>query len=216
MEKFILLGPGRCGSEMIGKSLQQHPDIIFFGEVFNRYSPALDKTLFEMDLNYDLMDEESHRKICKKKVCISAHKKYDGFKLLFGHIHNDVEEYLNETKVVLLLRNPFKLILSSCVATMTNKWQSDKPFVGTIYLDPKDIENRIEYQLSLVSKYKKYSDLTIRYEDDFQSNYDKVCNLVNVSVFTPKILTHIRITRPLSEVIENYEEVKHLDKQYDF
>ena len=216
MKKFIILGSGRCGSEMMMRCLAQHPEISSFGEIFCRWHPSVDRDLFDNFIEYDMYDLEKHKQNCRKSVCIEAHKKYDCFKLLFGHIHNDVEEYLSKTKVVLLLRNPFKIAVSSLVADATRIYCGKEEFEGTIHIPLEVMEKRIQITLKEVKYYKPYADLVIHYEDDFQDNYDRVCDLANVGRFTPEIRTVLRIARPLSEVIENYEEIKHLDRDYDF
>lgn len=213
--KFIIFGTGRCGSTMLTTSLRQHPELKMFGEIFNRHAQGVDQSLFDEFYPYDILDTDSHKKVCTKKVCIKAHEKYDGFKLLFGHVHNDIEEYLKETKVVLLQRSPFKTAVSSLVADMTNVYLGREEFEGTIHIPLQTMENRIAHTLKRVAYFKQYSDLTIKYEDDFQENYNKICDLINVSRFTPKVSTIIRIARPMCDVIENYEEIQHLDKEYE-
>lgn len=215
INKFIIFGSGRCGTTMMCSSLKQHPEIRVFGEIFNRHAKSIDKSLFIEPYTGDIVDAETHKRFCKKEVCTKAHKKYDAFKLLFGHVHNDVEEYLSETNVVLLLRNPFKTAVSSLVADMTRVYCGKDSFRGTIKIDPQNMEDRINKTLENVEYYKRYSDLTIKYEEDFRDNYNKVCDLANISRFTPEVITKVRITRPMSEVIENYREVEHFDTEYD-
>jgi hypothetical protein len=42
-----------------------------------------------------------------------------------------------------------------------------------------------------------------------------ICNFLDIKVFQPQVRTKQRIQRPLNEVISNYDEVKHLDKEYN-
>lgn len=215
--KFIILSSARSGSTLLTACVKQHPDLNMHQEIFNIHYKSLDRSIFDFDIECDtkFLDVGVHDSICRLKYCAEAHKKYDGYKVLFWHLKNDVEEYLSKVKLVLLIRrNLFARYVSEIVANQTNTWQSQEEFLDTVYIDPQYAIKNIEYIKSRYRNFLNYNPLIVYYEDDIFDNVDSVCDFLGEERFLPKIWMKKRIRRPLSEVVVNYEEVKHLDYEH--
>jgi hypothetical protein len=185
-----------------------------YREIFNSHYKSLDKSIFDFDIvcRGKFVDTDVHDQICQLKYCQKAHEKYDGYKLLFWHLKNNVEEYLSQVKVVLLIRrNLFARYVSETVANQTNIWQGKEEYLGQVYIDPKYVSQNMQYMENRYRNFLVYKPLIVYYEDDLFDNVDKVCDFLNKPRFTPKIFLNKRIQRPLSEVVSNYKEVEHLD-----
>jgi hypothetical protein len=213
--KFILVGAGRSGTTLYIDSLKQRLNC--FGEVFGKYWPSLDFELFDGNFTVlpedseKFLNEEQHGKICRKKYCVNAHKKYDGYKLLYDHIQNDVHEYLNQVKIIhLIRRNKLSCVTSWHAARKNNQW-FNVPFLDRLYLNPSVIRGQIQQIIDYDIIYNKYADLTIYYEDDFQHNINKICTLLHIPIFNPVVTLTKSINRTLSDIIINYEELKSFD-----
>jgi hypothetical protein len=229
MEKFVLLANPRTGSSLMMDCLSQHKNLKIVdstgGELFNYDYSYLDNKMFDFDLedlvlrdDGILLTEESHKFICRKKYCETAHTMYDGYKLLTCHIKNDVEEYLSLVKVIYLYRkNLLAEQVSAIVAIKTGLWFNGNPFEETIVVDPIEVEHSIDFVIKRRRHFcnMNLDKITIAYEDNLQDNMNDICNFLDIKVFQPQVRTKQRIQRPLNEVISNYDEVKHLDKEYN-
>ena len=221
MKKFVLLGKSRTGSSLLINSLKQHPDMNVLSEIFNWRNDGIDKEIFDFDIEFNESNykhtAKSHDLMCYKKYCKDAHKKYDGFKLLFCHLKNDVEEYLSETDVFLLYRkNLLKRFVSQRVAFLTDQWFGGEPFTGTVYIRPDEVETDICQVIQEYERLKQFSSLNLFYENSLFDNVNKTCDYLDIKRFTPKIYSKKRIDRPMSEVLHNYEELKQYDHENYF
>ena len=229
MSKFVLLADPRTGSSLMMDCLSQHKNLKIVdspgGELFNYNYSNLDNKMFDFNLedlalrdDGLLLTEESHKFICRKKYCETAHTMYDGYKLLTCHIKNDVEEYLSRVKVIYLHRkNLLAQKVSAIVAIKTGIWFNGNTFEETVVVDPIEVERSIDLFIKRRRDFcnMNLDKITIAYEDNLQDNMNDVCSFLDIKVFQPQVRTKQTIQRPLSEVISNYDEVKHLDKEYN-
>lgn len=221
MKKFILLAKSRTGSSLLIDCIKQHPELNVFNEIFNYNSASVDNEIFGFNPEFNSKTlrflESSHDRICTKENCRRAHEKYDGFKLLFCHLKNDVEEYLPEAKIILLhRRNLLERFVSEQVATMTNKWGYSEAYIGQIVINLSELEKNIKNTKNLYKKLDYLDTTKVFYEDGVFDNVNKICDALEIDRFTPNIKSKKRINRPMSEVIYNYDEVKHLDHTSHF
>ena len=149
--KLVVIGAARSGTTILNKVLMQSPDLHMYEhyEIFSNHYSSLDQKIFDFDISEFETDrfisDNQHNRICWKKYCQKAHEYYDGFKLLTWHLKNDVEEYLNECKVVLISRkNKLQVVASHKIASITDCWVGTDPFDGTIFLDPENTKSHVD------------------------------------------------------------------------
>ena len=215
---FIVLGHGRSGTTVLCDTLNQSFEINMFQEIFNYYVQGIDSKLFDFDVAYELgtgkITKGVYEEMVRKKYCKKAHKKYHGYKLLFYHLINDVEEYLKECKIVLIVRrNKLQVEASHQVARDTLNWLGINPFEGTIKLDPVQVEKNIKRKIQDEKDVLQYNPLVIYYEDNMQGNVDKICDFIGIQRFKIDYHEEKRIRKSMSQLITNYDEVKHLDRE---
>lgn len=216
--KFVILGHGRSGTTILCDTLNQSSEINMFQEIFNYYGAGIDPALFDFDIPVKLGDckipQPIYEEMARKKYCIKAHKKYHGYKLLFCHLINDVREYLSECAVILICRrNKLQVEASHAVAQQTNVWNQTNPFDGTITLDTDQIERNINRKIREEQEVLQYNPLIVYYEDNMKGNIDKICDFVGMKRFEIEYKEEKRIRKSMSDLITNYDEVKHLDRE---
>ena len=212
--KFIILGHGRSGTTVLINTLKQNPDIKMYQEILNYYYAGIDTSIFDFDIpNCTKIPQDTYLKMCDSKYCELAHKKYDGYKILFCHLKNNVAEYLKTVKVILISRrNKLEMQASHEVAVATNKWISTDPFYGTINIDvektEKSIKRKIKEEKTAI---EDYDPLVVYYEDDMQQNINKISDYLSIPRFDIEFKKEKRIRTSMSSLIQNYSDVAHLD-----
>lgn len=210
MQKFIVVCRARSGSEALMNCIKQHPDINIYGEIFNYYRKT---NLFCKKEGPLYLDYKENSLLFSKSNCIEAHKEYDGFKLLLCHLNEDVAEYLKEVYVFSIYReNLLEMHVSSLVAQQTNIWaQNNNEFLGNVTVDIDLLEKDISSTKKQYSDIEQHVDRKLYYKDGVIKNSQIIFESLNLKEFTPNVEDKKRILRPISDVIENYNEVKHFD-----
>jgi len=210
MQKFIVVCRARSGSEALMNCVKQHPDINVYGEIFNYYRKT---NLFCKKEGLPYLDYEENSLLFSKNNCIEAHKKYDGFKLLLCHLNEDVADYLKEVYVFSLYReNLLEMHVSYLVALQTKVWaKNNKEFTGTVTVNIDLLEKDILSTKKQYSDIEQHVDRKLYYKDGVIKNSQIIFESLNLKEFTPNVEDKKRILRPISDVIENYNEVKHFD-----
>lgn len=218
--KFVVIGAARSGTTILNKVLMQSLDLNMYKdyEIFNRHYPCLDQKIFDFDISEFETDrfisDDQHNRICWKKYCQKAHEYYDGFKLLTWHLKNDVEEYLNECKVILISRkNKLQVVASHTVADMTDNWIGTDKFDGTIYLNPETTKLEIETIVKAEKNLLRYDPCIVYYEDSMQGNIDKICDFLGIPKYEIKYNIEKRIRKSMRNLITNYDEVCQYDRE---
>ncbi len=139
--KFIILGTGRTGSNMLVSALNTHPNGIVYGEIFNntRYN--------RIGFNNKNRPYISFRKALKIRVnnpisfledyifrIFPAKTAAVGFKLFYWHCHEDnwrcIWDYMNSMQGLKIIhikrRNMLKTFLSLKIAQRTKQWSQIK------------------------------------------------------------------------------------------
>ena len=209
VKKFTVLSRARSGSEVLMGCIMQHPNLNVYGEIFNYYR---EENMFANPEGSEYLTREELVSICSKDRCVQAHSKYDGFKLLLCHLNDSIKEYLKEINVFTLYRrNLLQRYVSEMVARESNDWASDKDILKSIYIDVDDLKNDILVTKKWYKENDKNTNLKVYYEDGILNNAKMIFESLGVSEFVPKITNKKRILRPMSQVISNYDEVKHFD-----
>ena len=218
--KFVIIGAARSGTTILNKVLMQSPDLHMYEgyEIFNNHYSSLDQKIFDFDISEFETDrfisDDQHNKICWKKYCQKAHEYYDGFKLLTWHLKNDVEEYLNECKVVLISRkNKLQVVASHEIASITDCWVGTDPFDGTIFLDPENTKSHIDKIVKTEKNILRYDPCIVYYEDSMQGNIDKICDFLGIPKYEIKYNIEKRIRKSMRNLITNYDEVCQYDRE---
>ena len=233
--KFVILGKGRSGSNLLRSSLDSHSQIFTFGELF-RYPQSIgwgysdyNKYLCSQRL-IELMHKEPG-KFLEKEVFRSFPTKISavGFKLFYQHAKGDSREAVwdflknqRELKIIHLQReNLLKRLLSMKKAFITNKWSKHR---NSRDRDEQDIEISLTYEeclteFVLIQDYRlKYDDffkghpkIDVLYEklaDDYESEMRRIQKFLGVNHESLKPSTYKQSSHPLSKSISNYYELK--------
>lgn len=166
--KFVLVGLGRCGSNLLKFALKQNPQINMVGEYFNKHSYPESLEQDGKSRAESFFNEDHHQGAV-----------VTGFKLFIHHGRKDgvktVWKYLQEEKDIRVIhlsrRNIFKRILSLEVANVRGQWLKDKLGANDIYIThPAEwwqakIEQDVKKEQRLTRIFKEHDRLHIFYED---------------------------------------------------
>ncbi len=230
--KFIILGKGRAGSNLLRGLLNSHSNIIVFGELFREsnsigwefpfYNECLQSTHF-----ISLMQNEPIN-FLEKKVFRKYHPQVlaVGFKLFYYHAQNDSRQviwsYLKEQKNIKIIHlqrnNTLKELLSLRKAFKTNQWTNTngvKEEAFSITLDYEDCLREFIHSQQIKSQYNIFFQdhpiINVVYEnlsDDYETELKKVQDFLEVDNKPVKPLTYKQSRQPLKEAISNYFELK--------
>lgn len=203
--KFVITGIARSGTHLIQGILDSHSKLNVVGE-----------------LNWTLSDDE------KLKALASA----DG--LIHHYANLELERFRkqvfkNDVKYVLIRRNPLESFASMKRAMMYNVWHNP-PLVEEDKTDTSDFKIELyplEYRFYKLREQEFFDDainalkennreyIVVDY-NELLGNFDKITKEVQEFLGVPvedlKIQTNKQITKPLSEVVTNWEEMLEVDK----
>lgn len=227
-QNIVMFHTGRCGSTVLGKTLNQHPKITWDGEPFE---PYMNKDKFIHNFKSVIFNSRT-RKVAP--ISIIAIKHLDQLHL-GSHCLNmtkaeviEKAQQLKGPKFILLERkNYLRRAVSAEVARTKKQWHSKKQDhykTSKIKLDVENFKTGHTFQPlislfnSMEESYKTlkneltgidYLDLT--YEDDiFETPLEasaKVVEFLKLNKFEPNVTLKKTNPKPLSEIIINYEEV---------
>lgn len=230
--KYLIIGPSRSGSTLLSTALDQHPEIVCYGEVLH------DKGHNRMDEHHSKFKDDG---FCKDADTVQPYmeqrifqpledKSICGCKVTYPHIFTPgsrlttrVREYitgLRDVKIIHTFRyNLLESYVSNHRANKSNVWWSYKP------LDDKN--DQLHVSLDDLRKYctqqfeckqqienvicKNNELIEITYEDlctDFTGTIKKALNFLGADDKVPlKPQLHKIETRPIWERITNYKEI---------
>lgn len=212
--KFIIVSHARSGSNLLLNSLNSHPNIIAEHEIFAAHNRQIGENFYPI-LN-NLFGE---RPETAKAV---------GCKIFYYHLNQDEWQQIGEIpglKVIHLKRkNRLRMIVSMKVAFKTSQWgitdesQRIDAAQKQVYLDYDFLCNKFEDIESSENTTEKlfkptqianvfYQDLVHQHENTISSLFDFL-DLPAFTVSTEKIRHKKQNPEPLSQLIQNYDELK--------
>lgn len=230
-QNIAMMHIGRVGSTVIGDMMNQHPDIFWDGEPF-------EKLMRIGSEKPDNFVETTIRKSQNKQISklFSFATKFLPEQHLWEEcIDMDLESYIKllqnmgfKRYIIIKRKNYLRQVISILVGEKKKKWHSKKEVneatkinvpINNFESEYKlklpliDYFNRIDRQYSLLEEILNPDQvLIINYEKDIMNDpfkaYNKVCGFMGVKSLSPKI--NFRKTNPflLNEMIDNFEEVK--------
>jgi LPS sulfotransferase NodH len=228
---FIILGRSRTGSNLLRGLLNDHPNIVVLGELFQNQEEigwaypgyAQDSVELERFRNQpiEFLEQKVFRNFPSRISAV-------GFKIFYYHAqHNNwlpVWPYLRDQSNLHIIhikrRNILKTHLSKLRADHTNIWvdtngknKTMKPF--SVCLDFNECQNVFSQTRTWEKEYDLYFNghpcLEIYYEDLAQNHSDemkRVQNFLNVELRPVEPQTHKQSHRKLKDTIANYSEIK--------
>jgi len=230
-DKLIILAHARSGSNLLSSMLKSHPNILFFGELFNSVG------IYFQNQSFRTLENRSKRLRDKFPICFlnryifrpySSKVKYVGFKLFPEQIDQvanasgvQLLEWLKhqkDTKVILLHRkNLLASIVSFQVAYETKNWQATKEERNQVnitlpYLRAnEEFERRESYLEKMRESLRGMDFYEITYEElteEIKDSQKDILEFLGLEYHELKSNLVKQQTRNLNEVLENYEELK--------
>jgi len=227
--RFILLAHQRTGSSMVMATLNKHPSIVAFGELFvksrighmvsgfNNHSKALHYLRSKDPVRF--LEEHAYSSFPENISSV-------GFKIFPDQLERKdaapLLPWLNENKdvkIIILTRN--NLLDVHCSLAIANKTgvfgirkESDRQMV-TINVDIHKAEAEFKRRKAghqrAREKFVDHEVIELAYEDIIEQpteEFKKIQSFIGVTLTQLHVPTVKQETRPLSEVIENYDELK--------
>ena len=228
-QKFIVLTHARSGSSMLVATLGQHPEIIRFQEIFTSGSIGFNTEGF--DNNSEKMIRLRNRcpiEFLQRQIFSSypSSIKAVGFKLFPEQIDNkhlsSVWDWIVANKsirIILLTRdNLLEAYVSKLIALKTNgfrcMYESDRTNT-TVNVNFEDclseFQKRHVYNQKALEQLKHHKLLCLEYEEvvrDLDNSFRKLQEFLGVTVQPISVVSLKKEVRPMSEVIENYAELR--------
>lgn len=210
--KFIVIGLGRCGSNLLKFALKQNRQIYMTGEYFNKNVHPGSQSQDGGQRGRDFF-AEVHPGVKAQGFKIFLHQaRNKPARLIWDYLCND-----RDIRVIHLIRkNTFKRILSHEVANIRGQWLHDSSGTNDLVISQspewwlEKLQLDDEREKHLVTRFKKHSVMPIYYED-LVSEWDIVTDDVQVFLgVEPKKVekkTNKQEQLPLSKRCGNYNEL---------
>lgn len=219
-KKYVIVTQSRCGTGLLATLMEQHPDILVDGEVFNK---------------------NLHRKVrsprlflkARSKRAIPLNKKVYGFKLKYHHLvlHQEMSDqeaqryildlYEQGWKFIYLRRNNLlRRALSGVVARARQlRHVRDRHALAKVHLDRQELMDEIELSERLLAidenNMARVNHLLVEYENELldAANHARLCGRIFEFLDIPEVTinpSYLEKTSAddLSLSIENYAEVE--------
>jgi hypothetical protein len=227
--RFILLGRSRIGTNFLRGLLNDHPQVVLFGEIFRNYNtvdfayPGYEETPGLLSsLQKDPIRFLETRVYGRLPDQISA----VGFKIFYYHARDEAwgplwEHLVDQTSLRVIhmkRRNILKTHLSRRKAALTDSWVKTKQQVM------KDIPVRLDFEDCLEDfrqtrawedefdrLFAHHPTLEVVYEDlseDYQAQMERVQKFLDLPLEPVRPKTYKQASLPLSQAIENYDELQ--------
>lgn len=224
-----MLHVGRCGSTVVARMLDEHPDITWDGEIFE---PSHRAELNESD---DLAPADL---IARRRTRAPHHYGFETKYLASHHLgalgmslpdYLAMLQHLGFDRFVALHRtNYLRRIVSGAVGRRAGTWHRSKPGVGepvVITLDPQrvpfggeqallDVFAELSAGEEALHRLLPDNALWLTYEDDIAGDpvvaYRRVCDLLGVKPAPAAPQLFPTNPFPLAEMLANYDEIADL------
>jgi LPS sulfotransferase NodH len=229
--KFVIVGIARTGSTMLISQLNNHSQALAFGEIFRSpdsigwdvppFQSYQDRKLLTVYKSDPIAFLERH--VFRKWP---SNYKAIGFKLFYYHARTSpqsaVWDYLAQQPEMRILhikrRNVLSQYVSLQLAHKTDIWSSTRPVTQDpqcIQLDVAECQNHFAWVRSLEKEcenfFKKHKVRCVYYEDlarDSPHEIEAVQKFLGLRYEVVSAHTVRQQTRPLSQVISNYAELR--------
>ena len=222
-----MLHVGRCGSTVVGRMLDEHPDISWDREIFEPHRRA------EIDTPADVAADQL---IQLRQSQAQTHYGFETKYLQSHHLGTlgySIKDYIGllqelgfEKFVALHRRNYLRRVVSGAVGRESGTWHRSKgtqaapvsvrldplrvPFGGTQPL--LEVFNELaEGERELLANLPATGTLWLTYEEDIARDpsvaYERICELFEVSPVDAEPAFSPTNPFPLDQILENYEEV---------
>jgi LPS sulfotransferase NodH len=233
-QKFVILGLGRSGSNLIKHSLDSHSKVLVFGELF-RHPDRIgwDRYPYNECLQSQHLVAMMHAatdKFLEKEVFrnFSPNISAVGFKIFYHHAQKDsrkkVWSYLRENKEIKIIhlkrRNMLERYLSLKIAQNTNQWRlgkedkvEQKAITLTIPFEElaQNFEETKSDQINFDKLFLGNKIIDIFYENlsnSFDAEINRIQNFLDIECESLIPMTKRQRSKSLSETILNYQELK--------
>jgi len=213
--KFVILCQPRTGSCLLQATLGRHPQILKHGEILNhRYQGDLPDEGYQRLVT--ALNRNSHAAIGCKLHAFQPDRNWDGWRQwepAWDALADDVS-----IKIVHLQRlDAIGQLASWKIADILKNWgsQSDATDRPTVQISPYELRwfrewNRVLFEWRL-SRLSQHEILPITYEslcEDWDTTIRRVQEFVGVEPFLLQQALRKNETRPLTEVVKNYNELE--------
>ncbi len=227
--KFIILGRSRTGSNFLRSLLFSHPEVLVLGEIFrNTDTIDFDHPQFQLSPKILKIYQNDPISFLRKIVFNKVHAgiKAVGFKLFYYHARefpfSQLWEELKKQKDIHIIhikrKNILRTHLSRENALKTGQWvntDGKNIQVQTYKLDYesllKDFIQTRAWENEADEFFCDHPKIEVIYEHLSQNTdveIQKIQKFLNLSKVPVKAQTHKQIQQPLSQIIENYEDLK--------
>jgi LPS sulfotransferase NodH len=220
--RFIILGHGRTGSNLLGSSLNLHPRVAVSDELFH---DSEEKRSAWAGTGRYWRDGEDPIPFLEETVYSprpDARILAAGFRIFYYHVKDDrrVWEYLAADESVRIVhlsrRNLFECFVSRCVALKTGEWKRTAKDAPAALLEPFEIDvDTCRTYFDSITAYREWARSyfaahprhDLYYEDlvaDFQSNVDGVFRFLDVEPVATRMVYEKQARIPVCEQVSNY------------
>ncbi len=227
--KFIILGRSRTGSNFLRSLLNSHPSVMVLGEIFrNQNTIDFDHPEFQTTKQIMKIYQSNPEKFLEKIVFRRIPAKYQalGFKLFYYHARENpfsrIWQAIRDQKEIRILhikrKNILRTHLSRENALKTGQWVNTNGQEAHLHSYRLDYDALLEdfiqtrqWEQQAGSFFSTHPMIEIIYEDlseNTQEQIQKIQHFLNLPKYPFHAQTHKQIQKPLSEIIENYEELK--------
>ncbi|MCI5164918.1 MAG: hypothetical protein D3903_02220 [Candidatus Electrothrix sp. GM3_4] len=237
-QKFIILGHQRSGSSMMIGTLRTHPQIVGFGELFTVDSVGFNVEGYDNSSTRLLALRNKYPVEFLDRYIFSSYKediRSVGFKFFSEHIERNNQfrciwqwlEANREIKVINLTRkNMLAAYTSLLIAMKDGRFgirDKTERSTTTVTIDPKKCLAEFQQRKVSHEETKQY----IRHHEVFDIIYEDMATdphtyLKNIQQFIGTDIRDLKVTkvkqemRSLSDVIENYDELRKFFRQTEW
>ena len=226
---FVILCYPRTGSYLLVDMLNQFPEIVCHGEIFNEKFVELSPKAKEQ-VGYSLEERNQDPFGYIRKIFSLDEDKHTGFKLFPSHCKRVFEWAKTSTliKRIALIRAPFEVYVSLQRAKATgvwvDKWGKATKEAPKLRFDPEEFDGMIRHirnhneNLQQLAESDTASTMMIRYNQVTQlESLQKIAQFIGTPLKPDKfqIRLHRQTTELYSELFENFDELlAHAQSKY--
>lgn len=232
---IVIVTQMRSGSTLLGEYLDQLPGAIFLGETFKtKEPPGFDRLVRKLGIGHDTVARlESLRKADRAAYWVvlqelfAAHAMRPVAKIFYGAAErgDPLWTSLKSATILHLIReNPLASVVSLDLAERARKWQA-KEYREDHEAEPIKLgKKRCAMHLAALTGNIEWVRGLYSDGDYFELSYDAVAKRPKAAKLLAKALgeevrlrraKHVRQRqRPLAEVVSNYAEVAHFDRNH--